>query len=173
MLSPVWLLGTPWAATHQAPLSSTISRSLLKFMSIESVMLSTSPPLSFPSFTFSLSQHQDLFQSQLFTSGGQCIGDSASASASVLAMDILCWFPLVLTGLISLQCKGPLRVFSSTTLQKQLSIPQLPAFFMVQFSYLYTTTEKRKKKKKHGFDYMDLCWQCDGLCFLIFCLDLS
>ena len=42
----------------------------------------------------------------------------ASALASVLPMDILCWFPLGLTGLISLQCKGPSRVFSSTTLQK-------------------------------------------------------
>ena len=37
-LSPVWLFVTPWAAAHQAPLSSTISWSLLKFMSIESVM---------------------------------------------------------------------------------------------------------------------------------------
>ena len=40
LLSRVWLLTTPWTVAHQAPLSSTFSRSLLKFMSIESVMLS-------------------------------------------------------------------------------------------------------------------------------------
>ena len=67
---------------------------------------------------FNLSQHQGLFQeSQLFTSGGQNIG--ASASASVLPMNIQGWFPLGLTGLISLQFKGLSRVFSSTTVQKQ------------------------------------------------------
>ena len=39
-LSHVWLFATPWIVAHQAPLSSTISQSLFKFMSIESVMLS-------------------------------------------------------------------------------------------------------------------------------------
>ena len=50
--------------------------------------------------------------SQLFTSGGQSIG--ASASASVLSMNIQGWFPFALTGWISLQSKGLSRVFSST-----------------------------------------------------------
>ena len=54
--------------------------------------------------------------SQFFTSGGQSIG--ASASASVLQMNILDWFPLELTGLISLWSKGLSRVFSNTTFQK-------------------------------------------------------
>ena len=54
--------------------------------------------------------------SQLFVSGVQSIGDSASAL--VLLMSIQGWFPLGLTGLISLQSKGPLRVFSNTTVQK-------------------------------------------------------
>ena len=54
--------------------------------------------------------------SQLFTSGGQSIG--ASASASVLPMNIQSWFPLGLTGLIPLQSKGLSRVFSSTTVWK-------------------------------------------------------
>ena len=44
LLSCVWLFVTPWIATHQAPLSSTISQSLLKFMSIELVMLSKTQP---------------------------------------------------------------------------------------------------------------------------------
>ena len=54
--------------------------------------------------------------SQFFTSGGQSIG--ASASASVLPMNIQDCFPLGLTGLISLQSKGLSRVFSNTTVQK-------------------------------------------------------
>ena len=55
--------------------------------------------------------------SQLFASGSQSIG--ASASASVLLMNIQDWFPLGLTGLISLQSRGLSRVFSNTTVQKQ------------------------------------------------------
>ena len=73
--------------------------------------------------------------SQFFASGGQCIG----ASASVLPMNIQGWFPLGLTGLISLLAKGLSRVFSNTTVQKHL---WCSAFFMVQLSYLYMTTEK-------------------------------
>ena len=53
---------------------------------------------------------------QIFASSGQSIG--ASASASVLTMNIQDWFPLGLTGWISLQSKGLSRVFSNTTVQK-------------------------------------------------------
>ena len=63
--------------------------------------------------------------SQLFTSGGQSIG--VSASASVLPMNIQYWFPLGWTGWISLQSKGFSRVFSNTTIQKH-------QFFGAQFS---------------------------------------
>ena len=65
--------------------------------------------------------------SWLFTSGGQRIG--ASASASVLPMYIQDWFPLGLTGLITLQSKGLWRVFSNTTVQKH-------QFFRAQLSLL-------------------------------------
>ena len=54
--------------------------------------------------------------SRLFASDGQSIG--ASALAAVLPMNIQGWFPLGLTGLISLQSKGLSRVFSNTTVQK-------------------------------------------------------
>ena len=63
--------------------------------------------------------------SQLFASGGQSTG--ASTSASVLPMNIQDWFPLGLTGLISLQSKGLSRVFSSTIVQKH-------QFFSAQLS---------------------------------------
>ena len=54
-------------------------------------------------------------KSQLFLSGGQSIGASASASASVLPMNTQDWSPLGWTGWISLQSKGLSRVFSNTT----------------------------------------------------------
>ena len=108
-LSCVQLFVTPQTAAHQASLSITNSQSLLKLMSIELVM-----PLSSPSPpAFNLSQHQ---MSQLFASGGQSVG--VSASTSVLPMNIQDWFPLRWTGWISLQSKGLSRVFSNTTAQK-------------------------------------------------------
>ena len=73
-------------------------------------LLSPSPP------AFNLSQHLSFLMSWLFASGGQNIG--TSASASVLPMNIQGWFPLGLTGLISLQSKRLSRVFSSTTVKK-------------------------------------------------------
>ena len=56
--------------------------------------------------------------SQFFSSGGESTGASASASASVLPMNIQGWFPLGLTGLICLKSKGLSRVFSNTIVQK-------------------------------------------------------
>ena len=72
------------------------------------------PPSSL--FDFSLSQHQGLFHCLLFPSGGQSIG--TSASAWVPLMNIQGWFPLGLTGLISLLSEGLSRVFSSTTVRR-------------------------------------------------------
>ena len=76
--------------------------------------------------------------SQLFTSGGQSIG--ASASASVFSMNIQGWFPLGLTGLISLKSK---RLKSRPQHHSsKASILWCSAFFMVQLSYPYMTTGK-------------------------------
>ena len=77
--------------------------------------------------------------SQFFTSGGQRIG--VSASASVFPMNIQDWLPLGWTGWISFQSKGLSRVFSNTTVKKT-SILWCPAFFIVQLSYPYMTTGK-------------------------------
>ena len=73
--------------------------------------------------------------SQLFASGGQNTG--ASASASVLPMNIQGWFPLGLPGFISLQSKGLSRVSSSTK-----SVLWHSTFFTVQLSHPYMTTGK-------------------------------
>ena len=72
--------------------------------------VSPSPP------AFSLSQHQSFPRSQLFESGGQSVG--ASASMSVFPLNIQCLLPLGLTGLTSLQSRGSSRVFSNTAIWK-------------------------------------------------------
>ena len=77
--------------------------------------------------------------SQFFISVGQSIG--ISASASFLPMNIQDWFPLELTGWISLQSKGLSRVFPKNQSSKT-SILWRSAFFIVQFSHPYMTTGK-------------------------------
>ena len=119
LLSRVRLLVTPWTAAHQASLSITNSQSLLKLMSIELMMPSNHfilchllllPPSIFPSIGVFFSM------SQFFASGGQSIG--ASASASVLPMNIQDCFPLGLTGFISLLSNGLSSVCSSIITRK-------------------------------------------------------
>ena len=127
-LSCVWLLVTPWTAARQASLSIDHLLELAQtYVHWVGDAIQPSHPLSSLSPpAFNLSQHQGLFPvSQLFASGGQSIG--ASASASVLLTNIQDWFPLVWTGLISLQSKGLSRVFSNTTVQKH-------QFFSAQIS---------------------------------------
>ena len=89
---------SPWVYSNSCPLSQwchpTISSSVTPFSSC---------PQSFP-------DSGSFLMSWLFTSGTQSVG--TSASASVLPMNIQGWFPLVLTGLISLQSKGLSRIFS-------------------------------------------------------------
>ena len=127
-VSHVRLFVTPWTAACQASLSFTISRSLLKLMSMESVMPSNHLILChrfsscFQSFPASGSFPR---KSQFFASDGQIIG--ASASTSVLSVNIQDSFPLGWTGWISLQSKGLSRVFSNTTVQKH-------KFFSTQLS---------------------------------------
>ena len=103
---------TPRVYTNSCPLSRwchpTISSSVIPFSS------------SLQSYRTSGSFQMN----QLFASGGQSI----EASASVLPMNIQDWFPLGLSGWISLQSKGLSRVFSNTTVQKH-------QFFSTQLSF--------------------------------------
>ena len=104
---------TPGAYSYSCPLSRwchpTISSSVVAFSScLQYFPASRSFPMS-----------------QFFTSGGQSVG--VSASASVLPMNIQDWFPLGWTGWISLQSKGLSRVFSNTTVQQH-------QFFSTQLS---------------------------------------
>ena len=114
LLSRVQLFETPRTAAHQASLSSTNSRSLLRHTSIESVMPSNHLTLCHPLLLLpSIFPSIRVFSNE---SGGQNIG--VSASTSVLPMNSQDWFPLGLTSFISLQSKGLSRVFSNTTVQK-------------------------------------------------------
>ena len=95
---------SPRVCSNSCPLNQWCHITFLSFIIPFSSCLQSFPALrSFP-------------MSQLFSSGGQSIG--TSASASVLPMNIQSWFPLGLTGWISLQSKGLSRVFSSTILWK-------------------------------------------------------
>ena len=98
--------------------SPTNSWSSPRFTSIKSVMPSNHLILCHPRLLLlSIFPESGSFQkSQFFTSGGQSIG--VSASASVLPTNIPDWFPLGWTGWISLQSKELSRVFSNTTVQK-------------------------------------------------------
>ena len=118
-LSRVWLFATPWTAACQASLSFTISQSLLKLTHVHWVsdaIQPSHPVIPFSSCLQSFPASRSLQMSQLFESGGQSIG--ASASASVLPMNTQGWFSLGLMRLISLLSKGLSRVFPSTTFQK-------------------------------------------------------
>ena len=130
----------PRVCSNSCPLSwwcyPTISSSLAPFFSC---------PLSFPaSGSFPMSR--------LFALGGQNIG--ASASASTLPMNIQGLFPLGLTDFITLQSKGHLKVFSSTSIWKHQFSGTQPSLW--SNSHIPTWL-----LESHSFDYKDLCGQSD------------
>ena len=134
-MSPCWLSATPWTAALQVPVSSTISWSLLRFMSIELVMLSNH---------FIISRRLLLLPS-LFPR------IRVFSNKSVLRIrwpkywsfnispynDIQGWFSLGLTGLISLPSKGRSSVFSSTTVQRHQFFGAQPS--LPSNSHIHTT----------------------------------
>ena len=117
-LSPVLHFATTWTAACQASLSFTISWSLLRLMSIESVMPSNCLVLCRPLLLPSVFPSIRVFSSEsaLHIRGPKYW--SLGLSISVLPLNIQDWFPLGLTDLIFLQSKGLSRVFSNTTAQK-------------------------------------------------------
>ena len=120
---------SPRAYSNSCPLSQwchpTIPYSVIPFPCLQSFSASGFFPMS-----------------QLLASGGQRIGDAASAS--VLPMNIQGWFPLGLTGPLAVQGTLFWIVFNS-----KASILQYSAFFMVQISHPYMNTGKKTKKTKN------------------------
>ena len=131
-LSHVRIFVTPWTRARQAPLSITNSWSMFRLMSMNQWC---HPTISFSVVPFSSHLQScpasgSFPVSQFFPSGSQSV--QVSASAWVLPMNILNWFPLQLTSFISLQSKGLSRLFSNTRVQKQ-------PFFSTQLS-LYSNS---------------------------------
>ena len=128
LLSHVRLFVTPWTIARQVSLSITNSRSppnpcpLCRW----SHPVISSSVFPFSSCRQSLPGSGSFPVSQLFASGGQSTG--VSASTSVPPMNTQDWSPLSWTGWISLQSKGLSRVFASTTVQKD-------QFFCTQLSF--------------------------------------
>ena len=150
-LSPVRLFATSWTAAHQTPLSSTISQSLLKFMSIKSVVLVNHfilchplllLPSIFPSFRVFSKESALPIKWPKYCN----ISFSISPSNEYSGLNA---FTIDLFDILTVQgtFKNLLQHHNS-----KASVLQHSAFFMVHLSYPYLTTGK-----KHRFDYTDLC----------------
>ena len=135
-LSHVQLFATPWTAERQASLSITISRNLLKLMSIESVM-----PFSHLILCHPLLPLHSIFPNiRVFSNESTLLirwpDYWASASTSVFPVNIQDWFPLGSTALSPLQSKGLSRVLSITTDQKHQFFSAEPSLW--SNSHLHT-----------------------------------
>ena len=134
------LLLSPWVCSNSCPFRQWYQPTISS-----SVVPVSSCPQSFPSSgSFPVSQ--------LFTSDGQSTG--ASASASVLLMNIQVWFPLGLTGLISCCPKD---------FQESSPAPQFRSINPLVLSLLYgpTLTSIHDYWKQHSFYFMDVCQHSD------------
>ena len=149
---PPCLSPTPGVSSNSCPLSQWCHPAILSSVVPFSSCLQSFPESgSFP-------------MSQLFTSSGQSI--RASASASVLLMNIQDWSPLGWTGCISLKSKGLSWVFSNTTAQKHQCFSTQPS--LRSNSHIYTWLLEESYLWQDG-----PCWQGNVSCFLICCLGLS
>ena len=144
---------SPWTAAHQFPVLHYLPEFAQTYVHWVSDAIQQSHPLSPPSpLALNLSQHQVFFKES--ASSGQSIG--ASASASVLPMNIQSWFPLGLNGLISLLSKRLSAVFSSTTVWKHQFFGVQP--FLWSNSHIPTWVLEKPQ-----------FWLYGRLCFLRFC----
>ena len=159
-LSCVQHFVTQWTAARQVSLSFTISQSLLKLMSVESVMTSNQLILCCLLLLLpSIFPNSKVFP---MSSGGQGIG----ASASILPMNIRDWFPLRSTVLISLLSKGLSRVFSSTTVWRYQFFSAQPSLWSNSHIHPWLL----EKPSLWLFRPLS-AKQC--LCILICCLDIK
>ena len=129
---------------------------LWELMMLSNHLILCYPLLLLPSISPGISVFSSFPVSRLFWSGGQSIG--ASASVSVLLMSSQGWFPLGLTGLISLLSKGLSRVFPA---------PQFESINSLMFCLPYSPTHTfiHDYWKDHSLDYRDLCQQSDVFAF--------
>ena len=138
LLSHVWLFATPWTAACQLPcppptLGACSNSCPSSRWCHPTNLILCCPLLLLPYRDFQASG--SFSASQFFISDGQSIG--ASALASVLPMNLQDWFPLGLTGWISLQSKGLSRVFSNTTVQKHQLFSAQPSLWSSSHIHTY------------------------------------
>ena len=154
-LSPVQLFVTSWTSAHQASLSSTISWSLLKFMFIESVMLSNHLILCHPLLLPSIFPSIRVFSSELglhirwLKYWSFCFSISPSNEYSGLISFRIGWFDFLAVQGGSQECS---------------QAPQFESINSSVLNLLYYSpvlTSIHDYWKNHSFDYMDLCWQSD------------
>ena len=153
-------LCNPKDCSISAFLSFTISWSLFNLKSIESVMPSNHLVLYHPILLLQSFPEPECFpMSWLFI----------SASASVSPVTFQDWFPLGLTGLISLQPKWLTRGFSKNSVQKYQFLnaqpPLWPNLHLHMTTKKTTKTKQTNKQTKHSSDSMELCWQRNVLLF--------
>ena len=136
----VQLFATPWTAAHQTSLSFTISWSLIKLLSIESVILSNHlilchPLLLLPSVFSSIAVFSNALSfpaGWLFSSGGQSMG--TSASSTVLPVSIQDWLPLILTGVFT-------QIFIDIGIAYGLGLqPKLQLWIILYISLVHAST---------------------------------
>ena len=141
LLNRVWLSAIPWTEARQASLSFTISQSFLKLTANrvgDAISLTISS--SFVPFSSCLQSYPasgSFPVSQLFTAGGQSTG--ASASVSVLPVNIQGWFALGLTGLFSLLSKGLWRVSNTIVGKPQFFSAQMRLAFVIETRFAHRT----------------------------------
>ena len=145
---------TPWTATHQASLSFTISWSLLKFISIESVMPSSHlilchPLLLLPSVfpSIRIFFNESALRNRWPKYWSFSLSISPSNKYSGLISFRIDWFDL-------LAVQGTLKSLLQQH-DSKVSVPLCSAFFIVQLSHLYDNWQN------HSFEYTDLCQQCE------------
>ena len=149
----VQLFATPWTVARQASMSITNFQSLIKLVSINNLILCC-PFLLLPSVFPSIRvfANESIFHIRFPNIG-------ASASASVLPMNIQGWFPLGLTGLIALQSKDS-QESSPTPQTESINSSALIIF------YSLTLTSIGDYWKNHSLTrWTDFCWQSNDSAF--------
>ena len=157
LLRHIQLFVTQWTAARQASLSFTISWSLFKLMSIESVMPSNNLLLSSPSPALNPFQHQDFFQWV----------SSLLQVAQVLELHLQRWSFQWIFKTDFIKDRLVWSPCSSRDSQESSPTPQFKSIDSSVLILLYgpTLTSIHDYWKNHSFDYLDLCWQSNVSAF--------
>ena len=150
LLSCVWLFATLWITAHQGSVSFIIFWSLLKFMSIELVMITIHPLLHSSHFTFSLAQHQGIYQ---WVGSSHQVTKILELQLHYPSSEYLGLIPFGIDWLDLLAVQGTLK-----SLLQHHNLKASILWHCTFFIYCPTLTSTHDYWKNHSFDYMDLFW---------------